>query len=468
MKYVLRNVGVINPNNIDEYIAADGYKALAKALKSAPAQIIEEVKRSGLRGRGGAGFPTGRKWEFVADEKGPQKYIVCNGDEGDPGAFMDRAILEGDPHSVIEGMAVAAKAVGANRGFVYVRAEYPQAVQNLKIAIEQARTHGFLNKDFNIEIRLGAGAYVCGEETALLASIEGRRGEPNPRPPYPAVSGLYGKPTLINNVETFANIAPIILHGADSFPNTKVFAVSGNVANGGLVEVKIGTTIDEVVNRICGGALPGRKIKAVQIGGPSGGCIPASMFGTPLDYESIAAAGAILGSGGLVVIDDKTCIVDFAKFFIKFSADESCGKCTPCRVGNKKLLGLLDKITCGNGTDGDIEKIINLSNTIIDTSLCGLGQSSPNPVLSTLRHFREEYIEHLHGKCRCGVCFGGYKITDKCVGCGLCAKNCPTKAIVGVLRVQHKIDASKCVKCGLCASLCPVHAIRSPAKGANV
>jgi len=465
-RLALRNVDIINPNSIDEYIATDGYFGLHKALTEMKFEdIIKVVSDSGLRGRGGAGFPTGKKWQFVRDAKNDQKYVVCNADEGDPGAFMDRAILEQDPHSVLEAMTIAGFAVGADKGYIYVRAEYPVAVKNLEIAIKQAREMGLLGKNifnskfnFDIELRLGAGAFVCGEETALLASIEGKRGEPTPKPPFPANSGLYKKPTLINNVETLTVIPMIILRGAEYFnkigtetsKGTKVFALAGNVVNGGLVEVPMGTTIKTLVYDIGGGApaaiingknpdgtpkqvsVP-RTVKAVQVGGPSGGCIPASMFDMKLDYESVRAAGAILGSGGLVVMDNKTCMVDIAKFFIKFSVDESCGKCTPCRIGNKKLLNILEKISDGKGTEHDIEELLSLSQVVMETSLCGLGQASPNPVVSTIRQFRDEYIEHTKGKCPAGVCMKKkpkYYINDKCISCGRCAQGiCPVDAI---------------------------------------
>jgi len=458
-RLALRNVDVIDPHSINEYIATEGYFGLHKAVTQiSPEDIIKTVSDSGLRGRGGAGFPTGRKWQFVRDAKGTQKYVVCNADEGDPGAFMDRAILEGDPHSVLEAMTIAGFAVSADKGYIYVRAEYPVAVKNLEIAIEQSRKMGFLgnnifgtNFGFDIELRLGAGAFVCGEETALLASIEGRRGEPHPKPPFPANSGLYRKPTLINNVETFTVIPMIMLKGAEYFnklgsetsKGTKVFALAGNIVNGGLIEVPMGTTLRTMIYDIGGGAPSvrvgpkqvevARKVKAVQVGGPSGGCIPEKMFDIKLDYESVREAGAILGSGGLVVMDEKTCMVNIAKFFIKFSVDESCGKCTPCRIGNRKLLNILENISNGKGSEHDITELEDLSKTIMETSLCGLGQSSPNPVLSTITHFRDEYIAHNNGKCPAGVCMNRkpkYFINEKCISCGACAKGiCPVDAI---------------------------------------
>lgn len=437
------------------------YQAWQKIQKEkiSPDAVIELVSASGLRGRGGAGFPTGKKWRLLADQLGKEKYVICNGDEGDPGAFMDRAIMEECPHILLEAMKIAGYAVGAKNGVIYVRAEYPLAVERLQAAINQARADGHLGADFDVEIRLGAGAFVCGEETALIKSVEGQRGEPNPRPPYPTTAGLYGQPTMINNVETLANIPNIILHGAAAFKNTKIFAVSGAVQKSGLIEVPLGTTIKEVVYDLCEGAKPGHQIKAVQIGGPSGGCIPASLFDTPLDYESIRNVGAILGSGGLVVLDDTTCMVDFAKFFIKFSASESCGKCTPCRVGNQKLLALLDKVTAGKANQADLDQIQTLSQTIMNASLCGLGQSSPTPVLTAMRYFADEFQAHLQGHCPAGVCFQQFNITDKCIGCGLCARRCPVHAISGEPKKQHHIDPKICVKCGLCASICPVHAI---------
>ena len=446
VRLALRNVGVIDPHSYDDYIAREGYQGLKKALTMSPQEIIDVVIASGQRGRGGAGFPTGRKWQFVHDAAGDKKYIVCNGDEGDPGAFMDRAILEGDPHSILEAMAIAGHAVGADEGYIYVRAEYPIAVKNLEIAIKQAREKGVLG-NFDIQLRLGAGAFVCGEETALLASIEGRRGEPSPKPPYPASCGLFQKPTLINNVETLTVIPMIILkgaeywnaHGLEKCRGTKVFALAGNIVNGGLVEVPMGTTLRTLIYDIGGGA-PSvfvgpnkvevkRKVKAVQLGGPSGGCIAEKDFDMPLDFDSVKKAGVILGSGGLVVMDDKTCMVEVAKFFVKFSVDESCGKCTPCRIGNKKLLNILEKILDGKGVEADLDELENLSRTIMATSLCGLGQSSPNPVLSTIRVFRDEYMAYINGTKRpakraCPV------ITDKCIACGRCVPVCPVNAIV--------------------------------------
>ena len=437
------------------------YAAIKKiyAEKISPDTVIAMIDASGLCGRGGAGFPTGKKWRLLAQASGTEKYVVCNGDEGDPGAFMDRAIMEQFPHTILEAMRIAGYAVGAHQGVIYVRAEYPDAVANLQAAIDQAHRDGNLGQDFDVVIRLGAGAYVCGEETALLNSVMGERGEPHPRPPYPTEAGLYGKPTMINNVETLANIPNIILYGPDKFKNTKIFAVSGAVQKCGLVEVPLGTTIYDLVYHYCGGPKPGHTIKAVQIGGPSGGCLPASLFDTPLDYQSLKQVGAILGSGGLIVLDETTCMVDFAKFFVKFSASESCGKCTPCRVGTKKLETILEQITKGKGTPADLEQIQTLSQQIMDTSLCGLGQSSPNPVLSALRYFGAEFAAHLRCECPAGVCFQGYYITDKCVGCGLCAQQCPVHAIHGKTRSRHEIDQTTCVRCGTCARKCPVHAI---------
>ena len=479
MRIALRNCGVINPENIDEYIAQDGYAALGKVLtEMTPQEVIDLVLASGLRGRGGAGFPTGRKWQFARNNDAPQKYACCNADEGDPGAFMDRSVLEGDPHSVLEAMAIAGYAIGANQGYIYIRAEYPIAVKRLQIAIEQAREYGLLGKnifdsgfDFDIDIRLGAGAFVCGEETALMTSIEGKRGEPRVRPPFPAVKGLFGVPTVLNNVETYANIPQIILKGAEWFrsigtersPGTKVFALGGKITNTGLVEVPMGTTLREVVEEIGGGVPGGHTFKAAQTGGPSGGCIPAKLIDTPIDYDNLIAIGSMMGSGGLIVMDETTCMVDIAKFFLEFTVDESCGKCTPCRVGTKRLYEMLDKITKGEGTLEDLDKMEELCYYIKDNALCGLGQTAPNPVLSTLRYFRDEYIAHIvDKKCPAGVCKAllSYKIdADKCKGCTLCARNCPNGAISGKLKEPHVIDQSKCLKCGACMEKCRFGAI---------
>jgi len=485
-RVVLRNCGVINPDEIDEYIAMDGYAALGKALtEMTPEDVIKVVSDSGLRGRGGGGFPTGRKWALCAPNKADQKYVVCNADEGDPGAFMDRSILEGDPHAVIEAMAICGYAVGATKGYVYVRAEYPIAVTRLQHAIDQAKEYGLLGKnifdsgfDFDLEIKLGAGAFVCGEETALMTSIEGNRGEPRPRPPYPAVKGLFGKPTVENNVETFANIPQIILKGAEWFSSmgtekskgTKVFALGGKVNHTGLVEVPMGLTLDTIINEIGGGIPNGKKFKAAQTGGPSGGCIPASLINTEVDYDNLVALGCMMGSGGLIVMDEDNCMVDMAKFFLEFTVDESCGKCTPCRVGTRRLLEILDKITQGKGTLEDIDKLESLCQYIKANSLCGLGQTAPNPVLATLKFFRDEYIAHVvDKKCPAGVCKSLLSFTidkDKCIGCGKCAKNCPVDCITKTDYVApgHKlpsyvIDSTKCIKCGACMAGCKFGAI---------
>ena len=479
MRVALRNCGAINPEDIDEYIARDGYLALEKVTGSmTPEEVIELIRASGLRGRGGAGFPTGVKWSFAAAQQVAQKYVCCNADEGDPGAFMDRSVLEGDPHSVIEAMAIAAYAIGANQGYVYVRAEYPIAVERLTIAINQAREYGLLGKDifgtgfdFNLDIRLGAGAFVCGEETALMTSVEGRRGEPRPRPPFPAVKGLFGQPTILNNVETYANVPVIILKGAEWFSGigtekskgTKVFAVGGKIENTGLVEIPMGTTLREIVFDIGGGVPNGKKFKAAQTGGPSGGCIPASQLDTPIDYESLIALGSMMGSGGLIVMDEDTCMVDLAKFFLEFTVDESCGKCPPCRIGTKRMLEILTRITEGKGVPDDIEKLETLARDIKAAALCGLGQTAPNPVLSTRRYFRDEYMAHvIDKKCPAGVCKSMLKFkidTDACKRCGICKKNCPTDAISGDRETPFAIDQDKCVKCGVCIEKCPFKSI---------
>lgn len=485
-RVVLRNCGVIDPENIKEYIARDGYQALNKALTAmTPQGVIKCITDSGLRGRGGGGFPTGLKWSLCAPNKAPQKYVVCNADEGDPGAFMDRSVLEGDPHCVIEAMAIAGYAIGATKGFVYVRAEYPIAVSRLQIAINQAREYGLLGKnifnsgfDFDIEIRLGAGAFVCGEETALMTSIEGNRGEPHPRPPYPAVKGLYDSPTVENNVETFANVPQIILNGAEWFSSigtekskgTKVFALGGNIKHTGLVEVPMGTTLRHIIEDIGGGIPGGKRFKAAQTGGPSGGCIPASLIDTEIDYDNLTAIGCMMGSGGLIVMDEDTCMVDIAKFFLEFTVDESCGKCTPCRVGTKRLLEILEKITSGKGTMEDIDKLEELCYYIKANAQCGLGQTAPNPVLATLKFFRDEYIAHVQNKkCPAGVCKDllTYVIDkDKCIGCGMCARNCPAGAVVATdyIAPNHKLSSyeinhDKCIKCGACIANCRLKAI---------
>ncbi|MGB4186385.1 MAG: NADH-quinone oxidoreductase subunit NuoF, partial [Limnochordia bacterium] len=479
-RIVLANCGLINPESIEEYIASGGYEACAKALISmTPEEVIAEIKNSGLRGRGGAGFPTGLKWELTRKTPSDKKYVICNADEGDPGAFMDRSLLEGDPHRVIEGMIIAAYAIGANEGYIYVRAEYPLAIRRLQIAIEQAKAYGFIGNDlfgsgfdFDLKIKKGAGAFVCGEETALMASIEGKRGMPRPKPPFPSVSGLWGRPTNINNVETFGNVSYIIKHGAEAYravgtegsAGTKVFALTGKVNRTGLVEVPMGMTLREIIYGIGGGMPEGRELKAVQIGGPSGGCIPEELLDLPIDYESLRQAGAMMGSGGMVVMDSSTCMVDVARFFLKFTQSESCGKCTPCREGTKRMLEILDRICSGEGREGDIELLEELGSHICRTSLCQLGGSAPNPVLSTIKYFRHEYEAHIKDKrCLANVCAGmsGAYVIDqkKCVGCGLCQRVCPTGAITGERRQPHVINEQLCLSCGACAQKCPVHAI---------
>ncbi len=478
VRVVLRNCGKIDPENIDDYIAEDGYAALEKVLGGmTPEQVIEEILASGLRGRGGAGFPTGRKWQFARASRATPKYMICNADEGDPGAFMNRRVLEGDPHAVLEGMIIGGYAVGASRGYIYCRAEYPVAVRTLRIAIDQARAYGLLGENilgsgfsFDIEVRVGAGAFVCGEETALMASIEGKRGEPRPRPPFPAVSGLWGKPSNINNVETYANVPQIILKGAQWFASmgtekskgTKTFALAGDVNRTGLIEVPLGINLREVIYDVAQGIKDGKKLKAVQIGGPMGGCLPEAYIDRPIDYESLAEAGTIMGSGGFVVMDEDTCMVDIARFFMEFTQDESCGKCTPCRVGTRRMLEILQRICAGEGRHGDIEMLEDLCKWIKITSLCGLGQGAPNPVESTLKHFRHEYEAHIYEKrCPAKVCKGliRYEIVDACTGCTVCARNCPVNAITGQRRQKHVIDPNVCIRCGICEQVCNFNAI---------
>lgn len=478
MRITLRNCGIIDPESLDDYLSVRGYEALAKVLSGmAPQEVVSEVKKSGLRGRGGAGFPTGIKWELTAQQNSDEKFVICNADEGDPGAFMDRSTIEGDPHTVIEGMIIGGYAVGAKKGIIYIRAEYPLAVKRLQKGIAAAKEQGFLGENilgsgfsFDIEIRLGAGAFVCGEETALIHSIEGHRGMPRPRPPFPSVQGLFDKPTLINNVETWANIPVIIIDGAEWFSSigtqkskgTKVFALAGKINNTGLVEVPMGTTLKEIIYDIGGGIPNNKKFKAIQTGGPSGGCLSEEYLDTPIDYDSLAKAGSIMGSGGMIVIDEDSCMVNIAKFFLEFTQNESCGKCTPCREGTKRMLEILTRLTEGKGQEGDIEKLERLGNMIKKSSLCGLGQSAPNPVLSTIKNFRIEYEEHIRDKkCRAGACsaMAVYEVTDKCVGCGVCKRACPVKAISGAPKAMHEINQEKCVKCGLCFRNCKFDAI---------
>ncbi|MBQ4340651.1 MAG: NADH-quinone oxidoreductase subunit NuoF [Firmicutes bacterium] len=477
-RVAIRNCGIVNPEDITEYIYKDGYFALAKALLNMkPSEVIDEIKKSGLRGRGGGGFPTGTKWGFAAANEADQKYFICNADEGDPGAFMDRSVLEGDPHAVLEAMAIAGYAIGASKGFIYVRAEYPVAVERLNIAIAQAKEYGLLGDNimgtdfcFDIEIRLGAGAFVCGEETALIASIEGFRGMSRNKPPFPANKGLWGKPTIINNVETLANVAQIILKGADWFtsfgtaksPGTKVFALGGKINNTGLVEVPMGITLREIIYEIGDGCPNGKRFKAVQTGGPSGGCITTENLDTPIDFDNLVAIGSMMGSGGMIVMDEDNCMVDIARFFLDFTVDESCGKCTPCREGTKRMHEILDKITGGEGTEEDVETLKELAQNIKLTSLCGLGQTAPNPVLSTINHFENEYIAHVKEKsCPAGVCKAliNFSITDDCKGCTLCQRSCPVQAISGSLKKKHVIDQDTCLKCGICMNVCKFNAI---------
>jgi len=477
-RVALRNCGVINPEKIDEYIARDGYQALIKCLTEyEPQQVIDIMKASGLRGRGGAGFPTGVKWQFAKNQVNDTKYVCCNADEGDPGAFMDRSVLEGDPHAVLEAMTIAGYAIGSHQGYIYVRAEYPIAVERLKIAIAQSREYGLLGNNilgtgfaFDIELKLGSGAFVCGEETALMTSIEGHRGEPRPRPPFPAVKGLFGKPTILNNVETYANVAQIIMKGPEWFASmgtekskgTKVFALGGKIVNTGLVEIPMGTTLREIIEDIGGGIPNGKKFKAAQTGGPSGGCIPAEHFDIPIDYDNLISIGSMMGSGGMIVMDEDNCMVDIAKFFLEFTVDESCGKCTPCRIGNRRLLEYLEKITSGKATMQDLDDMEQLCYYIKSNSLCGLGQTAPNPVLSTLRYFRDEYEAHIkEHRCPAHVCkkLIQYKITDNCKGCSACARKCPVNAISGEIKKKFDIDQTKCIKCGQCIATCRFGAI---------